>query len=558
MKKFSLLFAFLMAVSFLSAQIAPDKYYIQFTDKNNSPYSLENPQAYLSQRAIDRRTDYNISIDMKDIPVNPQYIQGVRDVGANILNPTKWLNGVTIETSSSTVLAAIDALPYVQSITKSSNLGGGDADEKPFFSAESFSEEAPYASNNYKELKTYEYGPSFNQINMIKGDQMHDLGYQGQGMLIAVLDAGYDNADDLPVFDSLWANGQIIATRDFVDGGEVSFNKHYHGTMVLSTMGGFYPDELVGTAPKADYLLLRSEDGGSEYLIEEYNWVSAAEYADSAGADIINSSLGYGDGFTDPSMDHTYEQMNGSTTTITIGADIAASRGMMVVNSAGNSGTSAWYYITAPADGYHVFSIGAVDWMGYPVDFSGNGPTYDGRIKPNVSAQGEGVYIASPGGGFTYGNGTSFSSPIIAGMVACLWQANPEWNNYALMNAIQESSSSASDPNNKTGWGIPDFISAHNILTIIDNDEASVLTEMKLYPNPFTSSFDLDFISEEQGSGRLTIADMTGRSVYENNYVVEQGRNIINVNGLENVPAGIYFVRFQSKGSIVTSKLIRQ
>ena len=243
---------------------------------------------------------------------------------------------------------------------------------------------------------------------------------------------------------------------------------------------------------------------------------------------------------------------------ITRGGDIAASRGMMVVNSAGNSGTSAWYYITAPADGFQVFAIGAVNWQGDPSGFSGNGPTYDGRIKPNITAQGEGVYLAYTDGSFIYGNGTSFSSPIIAGMVACLCQAHPEMNNIELMDAIMESGSSASAPDNKIGWGIPDFIMANNILTIIDNNEASLLSEIKLYPNPFTSTFELSFVSEENGNAQLAIVDMTGRIFSENSHAIDQGSNTIMINGIDNIPAGIYFLRLESGNAVITSKLIKR
>lgn len=557
MKKLTIVVIGLFMMLSVGAQIAPNKYYIQFTDKDNSPYSINNPEEYLTQRAIDRRSDYNIAIDEKDLPVNPQYLQGVRDAGASILNPTKWLNGVTVETSSASVIAAIEALPYVQTVLKSAMNTGNKPQEKAFFANEIFSESAPYSQASNKNGMLTDYGPSLNQISMLKGDQMHELGYRGQGMVIAVLDAGYDNADDLPVFDSLWDNNQILGTHDFVDGGEVTFNKHYHGTMVLSCMGGNYPGEIVGTAPMAKYWLLRSEDGGSEYLIEEYNWVSAAEFADSAGADVINSSLGYSD-FDDPSMNHTYADLNGNSTPITIGADIAASRGMMVVNSAGNSGSSAWYYITAPADGFQVFSIGAVNWQGTPAGFSGNGPTADGRTKPNVSAQGEGAYFANTDGSFIYGNGTSFSSPITAGMVACLWQANPNMNNTALMNAIQESGSIASNPDNKIGWGIPDFMAANNILTVIDNNMVEVLSSINIYPNPFSSKLSVNFSSEENANGKLAVVDLTGRTVFEDEYFITEGSNTISLNELKNIPAGIYFLRMESGNSIVTSKLIKQ
>ncbi|MCK5765848.1 MAG: S8 family serine peptidase, partial [Bacteroidales bacterium] len=380
----------------------------------------------------------------------------------------------------------------------------------------------------------------------------------GKGIIIGVLDAGFTNTDELPVFDSLWDNGQILGTRDFVDGGEITFNKHFHGTMVLSTMGGNYPGEIVGTAPDAYYYLLRTEDGSSELIIEEYNWVSGAEYADSLGADVLNTSLGYSDFPDDPSQNHTYEDMDGNTTPITIGADIAASRGMIVVNSAGNSGSSAWYYITAPADGDSVFTIGAVNSQGVPASFTSHGPTYDGRIKPNVSAQGEGAYVARPDGTFIYGNGTSFSSPITAGMMACLWQANTDMSNMDLINAVQASGSRAENPDSTIGYGIPDFMAAHNILTVIENDDEIVFTRVKLFPNPFTSNFVLNVSSEVNAGARMIIVDMTGRTVFENDYLISQGMNSIRVTALDNIPAGIYFLRLKSGSSVITTKLIRQ
>ncbi len=301
---------------------------------------------------------------------------------------------------------------------------------------------------------------------MLNGIALHDMGYDGTGMTIAVLDAGFLHADTLRVFDSLWMNGQILGTKDFVSPQSPDiFGAHYHGAMVLSTMGGNWPGKMVGTAPHAHYWLLRSEDGGSEYLIEELNWVSAAEFADSVGADVINSSLGYTT-FDNPSQNHTYADMDGNTTPITIGADMAVSKGMIVVNSAGNDGGSSWQYIDAPADGDSVFSIGAVTASGNYASFSSTGPTYDGRIKPNVVAQGSGSTIINPYNGLvSTGSGTSFSSPITAGMVACLWSAHPNKRTTQIMDAIQQSGSLAGNPNNQLGWGIPDYLAAHNLLS---------------------------------------------------------------------------------------------
>ncbi len=538
------------------AQVAPSKYYIQFTDKDDSPFSVNDPSEYLSQRAIERRALHNIPIDVRDLPVNPQYLQAVRDAGAAILNPTKWLNGVTIETSNPAVIEAIAALPFVQGVMKSPVIPSG-SNEKPFFMHEYFDVEAPAGDIIMKDVSFYDYGNAYNQIGMIGGDQIHELGYRGQGIVIGVLDSGFDNADELAIFDSLWNDQRVLATRDFVSGGPITFNKHYHGTMVLSTMAGNLPGTLVGTAPEASYLLLRTEDAGSEYLIEEYNWVSGAEYADSAGANVLNTSLGYST-FDEASQNHTYEDMDGNTTPITIGADIAASKGLIVVNSAGNSGGSSWYYITAPADGDSVFTIGAVNAMGIPASFSSHGPTFDGRIKPNVVAQGEGTYVASPDGSFFFGNGTSFSSPVIAGMMACLLQGNPDMNNMELINAVQESGSLAGSPDNTMGYGIPDFMAAHNILTVIDADEGSLLTIMNVYPNPFSTWVDLALRSEQNAQAYLSIADMTGRTVFEEQRSLVQGQNMIRINGLQEVPAGVYFLRLESGNAVFTTKLVKR
>ncbi|MBM3436273.1 MAG: hypothetical protein FJY07_08685, partial [Bacteroidetes bacterium] len=391
MKKFYLLLIFVSVSELILSQVYPDKYWVRFTDKNNSPYSINNPGEFLSQRAIDRRVHFGINVIENDLPVNPQYIEGVANTGVTILTVSKWMNSVTIYTTDPAALDAIGLLPYVESIVKGTGSGGFNPSPKPFFLNETYYKmpEEEYL----KSLCSYDYGSAYNQIHMLNGDALHDMGYNGAGKIIAVIDAGFMNADNIDAFDSLWDSGRILGVRDFVSPLNPDiFGSHYHGTMVLSTMGGNWPGNIVGTAPGAEYWLIRTEDGNSEYIIEELNWVSGAELADSVGADIINSSLGYTE-FDDPSQNHTYEDMDGNTTPVTKGADVAASKGMVVVNSAGNSGGSSWQYIGAPADGDSVFSIGAVDDMGNYAGFSSTGPTYDGRVKPNVVAQGQGCAI---------------------------------------------------------------------------------------------------------------------------------------------------------------------
>jgi len=470
MKILTTIFAALLLSCFVSAQVAPDKYWIRFTDKDNSPYSINIPEEFLSQKAIDRRTIQGISIVENDLPVNPSYVTAVINTGATLLNISKWFNSVTVYTDDPLVLVAINALPIVLSISKNSlsNIVAEEKSAKPFFENETISK-IPEENliKGTTSGQSYDYGQAYNQINMVNGIPLHDLGLDGAGMIIAVLDAGFLNVDEIEAFDSLWLNNQIIGYKDFVSPFAPDiFDSHYHGTMVLSTMGANLPTEMVGTAPKADYWLLRSEDGTTEYLIEELNWASAAEYADSLGADIINSSLGYTT-YDDPTQDHTYEDMDGNTTPITIAADLAASKGILVVNSAGNSGNNSWHYIGAPADGDSVFTIGAVNSSGNYASFSSTGPTYDGRIKPNVVAQGQGsTVISAYTGNVTSGNGTSFSSPITAGMVACLWQAYPDKKNTEIMEAIQQSATQAINPDSLLGYGIPDYFAAHTVLSV--------------------------------------------------------------------------------------------
>lgn len=551
-----LIFIFLFsAFGTLHSQVAPDKYFVKFTDKNGSPYSIDQPEEFLSQRAIDRRDRYDIDITEQDIPVNPNYIQGVASKGAEILNPTKWLNSITIYTTEQSVLDEINLLPYVESIYKASS---GDESEiqKEFFVKESFTK--PFSRGyTFKSASNLDYGGGWNQIASINGIPLHDMGYLGQGMIIAVLDAGFYNADGHPVFDSLWANNRILTTKDFVDHSNTVFDYSGHGTSVLSTMGGYYEGELIGTAPMADYLLLRSEEsifGSPENIIEEYNWVSAAEFADSAGADIINSSLGYTE-FDDPSQNHTYDDLDGNTAPITIGADIAASKGILVTNSAGNSGNDSWYYVGAPADGDSVFTIGAMTPDSNLASFSSRGPTADGRIKPNITAQGAPAYAAYPYGGFYEAYGTSLSSPVVAGMNACLWQAYPHMSNMDIIEALQQSASHANDPNNDFGYGIPDYEKAMDILTVKEYYNTISFT---LYPNPVLNQLNVRFTNENNNEVILNIYDQLGRMIRTKSvFGLNGGEQIITIENLGELDHGVYFLRIKIGDMKTTKKFIR-
>jgi subtilisin family serine protease len=383
---------------------------------------------------------------------------------------------------------------------------------------------------------------AYTQIRMIGGDALHDMGFRGEGMLIAVLDAGFAGVEYLKAFDLLRKEGRIVASHNFVDPALDVYRFSSHGCYVLSTMAAEVPGLFVGTAPRASYLLLVTEDVSSELLVEEDNWIAGAEFADSIGADVCNTSLGYTT-FDDSTMDHHYYEMDGNTTRITRGADIAASRGMLIVNSAGNSGSSNWHYIGAPADGDSVLAVGAVNRDSIPADFSSYGPAFDGDIKPNVAAIGWGTYLWSFADSVRTGSGTSFSSPIIAGMAACLWQAFPERNNMDIFHAIERSGHRYENPDDRVGYGIPNFSEAAFYLA--GGEEATVKDSLiTVSPNPTTGKFQIAFRFEEPRLVTYSIYDISGQLHYNNIVYAYPGTAYaIPVFALQNKANGVYLLR---------------
>jgi subtilisin family serine protease len=375
--------------------------------------------------------------------------------------------------------------------------------------------------------------------------------------VIAVLDGGFYGVQEHPVFDSIWNNGQVLGTLDFVNIGGSVYTESQHGKSVLSTMAANQPGSMIGTAPKASYWLLRSEDVKSENVIEEYNWLSAAEFADSVGADIINSSLSYVD-FDDPQWDHSYADLNGNTAVSTIAADIATSKGILVCNSAGNSGNSGFPWNGAPADAHIVFSVGALDYDGKRASFSSHGPTVDGRIKPAIMALGQGTTVAEGTSGVTYGSGTSYSSPIIAGMSACLWQANPEMSVMEIQDAIKESGSKSQNPDNYMGWGIPDYELANSIMTTIDTPSTSSGKIALVWPNPFVDEITLEIVANEIGDIEVQLMGASGKVLSTRSIPVSGDpgeRFSLNMPALS---SGIYYLRIISDSQVQVEGLIRQ
>ncbi len=458
------LFLTLFTVLFSAADAQYSRYIIRFKNKGLTPYSLSNPQQFLSTRAIERRIRYNLNYDSTDLPVTPQYVESVRLAGAvTILNVSKWLNAVTIQTSDAGALAKINALPFVQSaapVARKVDTSLGKHSKSKIVSIEKTND----VSTATELLADYfSYGASYGQVHIHNGEFLHNIGLRGQNIIIGMLDGGFYNYTGLKAFDSARANGQILGTWDFVAKESSVVEDDAHGMYCFSIIAANIPNQFVGTAPKALFYLFRTEDGASEFPIEEFNWVAGAERVDSVGGDLISSSLGYTT-FDSAALNHSYADMNGNTAMSTIGADLAAKKGILVVAAAGNDGANSWHYISAPADGDSVLAVGAVGVSGQVGSFSSFGPSSDGQIKPDVASVGVGTTIQSTSNTVTSGNGTSFACPNMAGLAACLWQGFQEFNNMKIIDALRKSGSIAIAPNDRIGFGIPDVKKATMLL----------------------------------------------------------------------------------------------
>lgn len=420
-------------------------FYLQLTDKNNSPYSIDKPEDFLSDRAIQRRARLGIDYDLSDLPVNQEYINSIKDLGFNIHSKSKWLNGLTVSTNDSARIELIKDLQFVGELQYTGKILE-DETESILIKLDI---KAEILENGSEE-----------QIHQLKGNILHEKGYHGEGVHIAVLDAGFYGVDHNHAFTHLYDANRILGTKNIVSPEKNVYFSHSHGTHVLSAMGAYLPSEYKGAATEAAYWLVQTEYDTSEYLMELDFWVSGAEFADSVGADLINSSLGYRT-FDDPKMNFEYENMDGKTTRASIAAEMAANKGMLVVLSAGNDGDKSWRYIGSPADADGVLSVGSVNGNGIVSPFSSFGPSADNRVKPEVCARGSATYLVNILGMLIQGNGTSFATPIIAGLAACLLQASLDQNfiltPQEIIELIVSSANQYENPTDQMGYGIPDF-----------------------------------------------------------------------------------------------------
>ncbi len=524
----------------LHAQTAPATYWIQFTDKSNTPYSVAAPEQFLSQRALDRRQRQGIAIDDSDLPVDPAYVSALLAAGdIELVNVSKWFNAVTIRSTDTLALDTLGELPFVQQMRATGGVHQRDVATGKF---------PEFLKQEIGDVYATRYGASFRQIEMMNGHLLHEEGARGEGMLIGVLDSGFDQADSLTTFADLRARSGIVLTRDMAYHDGDVYSDHYHGRSVLSCMAGHWPGKLLGTAPMADYVLLRTEVSENEYIWEEDNWVAGAELCDSLGCDVLNTSLGYTQ-FDDSTTDHTYADMNGRTTRISIAATMAARKGMIPVNSAGNSGNNEWHFISAAADADSILAVGAVDNARQPAFFSSFGPSADGRVKPDVAAVGFGaIGLGSDGLHVQPINGTSFSGPITCGLVACLWQMHPDRSGQEIIHAVRNSASRHNDPDDRVGYGIPDFYRAHLLLGGTDRTNLEGNFIFGAYPSPFNDHFQVELFTGAAVELELELVDAMGRIAWVGNDVLDpMTYQIIRVGDgrLIALPAGAYVLRLR-------------
>ncbi|OUR95558.1 serine protease [Flavobacteriales bacterium 34_180_T64] len=534
MKKKILLISLVFFQFFANAQ---QDAWIYLIDKENVQALIQNPTLILSQRAIDRKNSHGILIDERDVPVNESYIAQLKTQnGIVVMAKSKWFNAVHVRGIETDINSLLN-LNFVDHID---------------FADKSLNARIVLQNNKFEieeELLDFSYGNTQNQVEMINVDALHLDDYTGEGIVIAVIDAGFTNVNTMEAFDRLRANNDLLNGYDFVDRNAdvYAYMGNSHGTKVLSTMAGFVQDNYVGTAPDASYYLFRTEDASSENPVEESYWVEAAERADSLGVNIINTSLGYTT-YDNSSYSYTTNDMDGQTAFISRGADIASEKGMLVVSSAGNSGNGTWQIVGAPADAANVLSIGAVDEDGAYASFSSRGSFMQPTQKPDVVAKGANSAVINENNSIVTNNGTSFSSPIIAGGIACLWQALPDATNEEIKQYVRMSATQYETPDFFLGFGIPDLAIAYNIGLSLQEPE---VFEFNVFPNPVIDILNVHVPSHIENTS-LIIYDILGKAVFRDALT-----SAINFIDMSSIASGVYIMSFESSEASKTFKLIK-
>lgn len=525
------LFVFFVINYFSSFGEEKYRYLVLFKDKNNSPFSLNKPEAFLTRKALDRRAKNQIVINQQDLPVSPAYLNEIAALGATVLYPLKWINGALVKMTPSVknqVLLNQNVVGLYYPFALDSTIAN-------------IPTRLSQSVNSQKEqTSVYDYGQSNTQIVQLGLDHMHSAGITGNQVLITVLDDGFFRTPTLPVFKNLIDESRLVGTLTTSPDRKTVFEKGNHGTNVLSVMVGLYETMLIGGAFNATIALAQTEEFESEKLVEEVNWLRGAEWADSLGTDIIQSSLGYTE-FDLPFYNHKYDQMDGNTTLVTKAANWATERGIICVISAGNEGSSPWKFISAPADAKDILSVGAVSSNLSKLSFSSFGPTYDSRIKPDLSALGSGVRAADVDGSYGFYTGTSFSAPLVASLVAGLIEQFPKTPAATLRNILRKSASQGTSPNNNLGYGIPSYEKAVQMLRLVLSTQEPTDPTISIFPNPIEMGGTVRLSSNQSADYEVEIWNIQGQIVNQFTWKGEE-KNI----SLGPIRSGKYFFRIKS------------
>lgn len=518
--------------------------WIFLTNKPQANYYIENPNLILSSRALQRRARQQIGINAVDTPVHQAYIDSIQRFEVVIKAKSKWLNAVHVQGTQQNIqaLANVSFVDDVEFANRSLNIA---AKVLPVSETDTLSK---FELVNHRSTETFTYGQTAMQVQMIKADYLHQNNFTGQNMHIAVIDAGFPNVNTTSAFSRIRNNNQILTTYNYVTANPNVYVGNSHGTSVLSTMAGYITNQFVGTAPDAKFHLFVTEADNYEGPLEESWWVEALEKADSLGVDVVNSSLGYRT-FDNSNYNYTTANMDGQTSFIARGANVALSRGMIVVNSNGNYRSSAWRIMGTPADNQNVFSVGAVDANRAIGWFSSPGPTADMRIKPDVAAMGTSVKVININSGIVTTNGTSFASPIIAGAIACFWEAFPDKTASEILNLVRQSAHLYQNPNYDMGYGIPDFELAYNqTLSLLNNKK---LQHVVFLPNPVNHNVTIK-LPESIQNGTMFLYNNQGQLVH--NAIIYQNQLL----NLENLSSGIYMYKISTINGDLLGKIIKK